>query len=185
MHHRLSVRDMAYIAVFAALIAVCSWLSIPTTVPLTLQTFAVFLTVFLLGGHRGTLCVAVYLLLGAIGLPVFSFFRGGLAALLGASGGYLLGFIPCALILWFSERWWSASLFRQAIAALVALAACYAVGTLWYAAFYLDSAVETGALLASCVFPFVFPDLLKLCLAFFLSHRLKKHAKLHFTSGLL
>ena len=86
MHNRLTARDMAYIAVFAALISICAWLSIPTTVPITLQTFAVFLTVFLLGGRRGTLCVAVYLLLGAVGLPVFSFFRSGPAALLGASG---------------------------------------------------------------------------------------------------
>lgn len=177
MHHRLTARDMAYIAVFAALIAICSWLSIPTTVPLTLQTFAVFLTVFLLGGRRGTLCVAVYLLLGAIGLPVFSSFRGGPAALLGAGGGYLLGFLPCALILWLSEQWRSASRCRQILAALVSLAACYAVGTLWYAAFYLDSAADPGVLLASCVFPFVLPDLLKLFLAFFLSFRLKKYVK--------
>lgn len=183
MRHRLTARDMAYIAVFAALISLCSWLSIPTLVPITLQTFAVFLTVFLLGGRRGALCVAVYLLLGGVGLPVFSFFRGGPAALLGASGGYLLGFLPCALILWLSERWTEGHLLRRFFASLTALAALYLSGTLWYAMFYLESTPSPGALLASCVLPFILPDLLKLSLALFLSYRLKKQAKPHFTSG--
>ena len=62
---KLTVKDMALIALFAAVIAVCSWISIPAAVPFTLQTFAVFAAVLLLGGKRGTLAVAVYLLLGA------------------------------------------------------------------------------------------------------------------------
>ncbi len=185
MRHRLSARDMAYIAVFAALIAICSWLSIPAPLPITLQTFAIFLAVFHLGGRRGTLCVAVYLFLGTVGLPVFSFFRGGPAALLGATGGYLLGFLPCALLLWIFERWTGEHPLRRFFAALPALTACYAFGTLWYAVFYLESTTSLAAVLASCVFPFVLPDLLKILLALFLSHRLKKYVKPHFPSGLL
>ena len=61
---------MVYIAVFAVLIAICSWISIPTTVPFTLQTFAVFLAVGVLGGKRGSLSVLIYILLGAVGIPV-------------------------------------------------------------------------------------------------------------------
>ena len=68
--------DMVYIALFAVLIAVCSWISIPTTVPFTLQTFGVFVTVGVLGGKRGSLAVLIYLLLGAIGVPVFAGFTG-------------------------------------------------------------------------------------------------------------
>ena len=85
----MRTRELARAALFAALIAICSWISIPTAVPFTLQTFAVFLALGVLGGKLGTLSVAVYLLLGAVGLPVFAGFQGGLGALLGATGGYL------------------------------------------------------------------------------------------------
>ena len=88
----MKTRELAYTGILAALIAVCSWISIPTAVPFTLQTFAVFLTLGLLGGRLGTLAVTVYLLLGAVGLPVFAGFHGGLGAFLGATGGYLVGF---------------------------------------------------------------------------------------------
>ena len=64
--------DMVYIALFAVMIAVCSWISVPATVPFTMQTFGVFLAGATLGGKRGTLSVLVWLLLGAVGMPVFS-----------------------------------------------------------------------------------------------------------------
>ena len=75
---RISTYDMALIALFTALTAVCAGLTIqlPGMVPITLQTFAVFAAMAMLGGYRGTLCVLIYLLLGAIGLPVFSGFTG-------------------------------------------------------------------------------------------------------------
>ena len=74
----LSISDITLIALLTAVIAVCSWISIPAAVPFTLQTFAVFLTAGLLGGKRGTITVIVYILLGAIGVPVFSGFTGGI-----------------------------------------------------------------------------------------------------------
>lgn len=79
---RSKTYDMVYIAVFAVLIAICSWISIPTTVPFTLQTFAVFLAVGVLGGKRGSLSVLIYILLGAVGIPVFAGFSGALASCL-------------------------------------------------------------------------------------------------------
>ena len=72
---------MAYIAVFTVLIAICSWISIPMTVPFTLQTFAIFLSVSILGGKRGTIAVFIYVLLGVVGIPVFAGFSGGLGIL--------------------------------------------------------------------------------------------------------
>ena len=101
----MRTQELARAALFAALIAICSWISIPTAVPFTLQTFAVFLALGVLGGKLGTLSVAVYLLLGAVGLPVFAGFQGGLGALLGATGGYLAGFLLTALTVWGAERW--------------------------------------------------------------------------------
>ena len=95
----IKTRDIAYIAFFAVVIAVCSWISIPTVVPFTLQTFAVFLTVGVLGGKRGTLAVFVYILLGVCGVPVFSGFSGGIGVLLGQTGGYIAGFLFSALVM--------------------------------------------------------------------------------------
>lgn len=71
--------DMAYIALFAVLMAVCSWISIPAVVPFTLQTFGVFVAVSVLGGKRGTLAVVLYLLMGIVGLPVLRASPGGWA----------------------------------------------------------------------------------------------------------
>ena len=95
----MKTRDMALIALFAALIAICAWISIPAPVPFTLQTMAVFLAVGLLGGKRGTIAVAVYIMLGAVGLPVFSGFNGGIGALLGPTGGYLIAYPLMALLI--------------------------------------------------------------------------------------
>ena len=81
---KFRTRDLAYIGAMAALMAVCSWISIPTTIPFTLQTLAVFLAVGLLGGKRGTLAILGYLLLGLAGAPVFSGFGGGPACLASA-----------------------------------------------------------------------------------------------------
>ena len=83
---RSKTYDLVYIAVFAVVMAVCSWISIPAQVPFTLQTFGVFMAVGVLGGKRGTLAVLVYVLLGAVGVPVFAGFSGGIGALLGNAG---------------------------------------------------------------------------------------------------
>ena len=87
------VLDLVYISIGAALIAICSWISIPTAVPFTLQTFAVFFVLLSLGGERGTLATLVYVLLGAVGVPVFAGFSGGIGILLGSTGGYIIGFL--------------------------------------------------------------------------------------------
>ena len=89
----LTVRELCATALGAALMTICAWISIPAQVPFTLQTFAVFFVTALLGLKCGTLSVIVYLLLGAVGLPVFAGFKGGLGSLMGVTGGYLLGFV--------------------------------------------------------------------------------------------
>ena len=72
-----TTQDITYIGLFTVLIAICSWISIPTTVPFTLQTLGVFLTIGLLGGKRGTISIIIYIVLGAVGLPLFAGFSGG------------------------------------------------------------------------------------------------------------
>ena len=172
----MKIRDMALIAVFAAVITVCAWISIPAAVPFTLQTFAVFLAVGLLGGKRGTIAVAVYILLGAVGVPVFSGFNGGLGALLGVTGGYILGFLAAALVMWGLTSVLGGSVPALAFSMAVGLLACYALGTAWFMAVYARThgAVTLLAVLSKCVFPFILPDLIKIGLALLLTMRLKK-----------
>ena len=176
---RFRTVDMAYIALFAVLITVCAWISIPLTVPFTLQTFAIFAALMTLGGRRGTCAVAVYLLLGAVGLPVFAGFRGGLGTLLGTTGGYIAGFLLCALLFWAISAWLGGKLWAQVLGCLVGLAACYAFGTAWFLVLYTRTSGPMGLMtaLGMCVFPFVIPDLAKLGLAVLLSRRVKGFLK--------
>jgi len=170
---------MAYVAVMAGLIAVCSWISIPTTVPFTLQTFAVFLAVGVLGGRRGTFAVLVYILLGAVGLPVFAGFTGGLGILLGATGGYILGFLFSALLYWAMTQALGERPAVMVAAMVLGLAVCYAFGTAWFMVVYARANGPVGltAALGWCVFPFIIPDLVKAALAMGLTKVLKPHVK--------
>ena len=171
----MKTRDLTLIAVFAAVITVCAWISIPAAVPFTLQTLGIFLAVGLLGGRRGTISVGVYLLLGAVGAPVFSGFNGGIGYLLGATGGYLLGFLAMAAVMWGLTAALGDGPPAMALAMVLGLLACYALGTAWFMAVYTRTrgAVSLLSVLSSCVFPFVLPDLLKLGLALLLIRRLK------------
>ena len=87
--NKFQTKDIAYIGIFTALMAICSWISLPlpSGIPVTLQTFGVFLAVGILGGRRGTLAVAAYLLLGLVGAPVLAGFSGGVGSYLTPSGG--------------------------------------------------------------------------------------------------
>ena len=171
--------DMVYIALFAALISICAWISIPTTVPFTLQTFAVCLTAGLLGMKRGTLTIVVYLLLGAIGLPVFAGFQGGLGSLLGTTGGYLIGFLFTALIVGFISDRFGRKLPAVAAAMVVGIAVCYAFGTVWFLLLYIKNTgpVGIGTVLSWCVIPFIIPDIIKAAVAALLTSRLGRFVK--------
>ena len=103
MNTKLSITSMIYIALMAVIITICSWISIPGPVPFTLQTFAVFTALLLLGTRDGLISIVVYLLLGAVGVPVFSGFSGGIGHLLGPTGGYLIGFIVMGFV--FGNAW--------------------------------------------------------------------------------
>ena len=176
---RFSTRDITYIAVFTALLAVCSWISIPTTVPFTLQTFGVFLAVGLLGGKRGTLTVLTFILLAAVGAPVLSGFTGGLGILLGSTGGYILGFLLTALLMWVIERFFGGGLLPMGVGMVLGLAVCYFFGTVWFMVIYARTEGPIGVLTALgwCVFPYLVPDLVKIGLALTLTRRLRPFVK--------
>ena len=161
---------MTYCAIFSALLAVCAWICIPLgDIAVTMQTFGVALALLLLGGKWGTVSIGIYLLLGAVGLPVFSGFRGGFGALAGVTGGFLWGFLASGLVCWGFER------FGKIPAMCASIIACYGCGCFW---FCLYSGGGLGLVLLRCVVPFLIPDALKLWLAFSLSKRLNKVIKL-------
>ena len=174
----MKTRDMALCALFAALLAVCAWLVIPAgDVPFTLQTFGVFAALGLLGGKRGTIAIAVYLLLGAVGAPVFAGFKGGIGALLGVTGGYLVSYLFMGLVVILTEKWFGRSNLVFLIAGVIALVVCYAFGTAWFVVAYAKTAgpISWAAALGKCVLPFVLPDLAKLALAVLLRARVAKY----------
>lgn len=171
--------DLTYVALFAALIALCSWITIPAGIPFTMQTFAIFATLGILGGRRGTMAIGVYLLLGAVGLPVFSGFSGGLAPILGTTGGYLFGFLVMGITYWIMTSLLGTSAKAKLFTMLVCLVLMYVFGTLWFMLVYLRTTGPVGlsAVLGWCVVPFVIPDLLKLGLAMMLTHRVSRFVR--------
>ena len=174
---RSKTYDMAYIAIFAVLMAISSWISIPMAVPFTLQTFGVFMAVGVLGGKRGSLAVLIYILLGAIGVPVFAGFSGGIGVILNTTGGYIVGFLFSALVMWGMEALLGRKPVIQIISMVVGLIVCYALGTAWFMVVYARNtgAVGLGTVLGWCVIPFIIPDLVKIALAFVLSRKIRKY----------
>jgi biotin transport system substrate-specific component len=180
---RRESRNAAYIGLGAALLAVCAWVAIPMPigVPFTLQTLGLCVAVGLLGGRRGTIAVAVYLLMGGLGLPVFAGFGGGFGVLTGATGGYLWGMLPAAaamggLLARYHRR---AGDLRPPFGGYVgtfSLGAVigYAVGAAWYVFLYARGTGARGiaVTVASCVLPYLVPDAVKILLAARICRRL-------------
>lgn len=177
---KLRTYDMVLIAMFAVLMAVCSWISVPMEVPFTLQTFGLFLTVGVLGGKRGTLAVLIYILLGAIGVPVFAGFNSGLGVLLGTTGGYIVGFLLSGLAMWGLEKLIGRKTWALVVSMLCAMVIYFVFGTIWFMAVYTKStgAIGLTAVLGWCVIPFIVPDLVKMVLALMLTGRLRRIMKL-------
>ena len=172
----MKVRNMARCALLTALLCICAWIGFPLgDVSITMQTFGLFLTLGLLGGKSGSLSCFLYLLLGSVGLPVFSGVRGGLGTLLGATGGYILGFLAAALVYWLITTLLGTRLPIRAGASLLGLLVCYGFGTLWYALIWTKAGgLSLRLILGKCVLPYLLPDLLKLGLALAATEKLKR-----------
>ena len=164
-------QDIAACALMAALLAVCSQIQIPLpAVPINLALFAVHLTGALLGMKRGGLSVLAYVLLGIVGIPVFAGFKAGPAVLFGKTGGYILGYILCALIVGFLSRRWGVSFAKLCAAMAIGVVVCYAFGTVW---FMVLTGMNLMTSLTYCVIPFLPGDAVKIVLAALLTLRLR------------
>lgn len=159
-------------AMFAALTAVFSQISIPIgPVPINLALLSVFVAGGLLGIKRAVISQLVYVLIGAVGLPVFAGFKGGVGALTGPTGGYIIGYVLAAGAVALITAVWNKKLPALIVSMLAGLVICYAFGTAW---FVISSGTNLLAALSSCVFPFLPGDALKIAAAAALCLRLKR-----------
>lgn len=157
-----SVYPLAITAVMAAVTCVVSPFSLNIgPIPISLCTLVLYLSVYLLGWKRGTISCLVYILLGLVGMPVFSNFSGGFAKVAGPTGGYIVGYLPLVLIaglfvVKFDNR------VVQFLGMVLGTAVLYALGTAW---FCVQSQTPLAEALGMCVFPFIPGDLIKMAVA--------------------
>ena len=164
-NQKIRTKQMVLIALMTAVTCVLGPLSIPlpfSPVPISLTNFAIFLAIFVLGMKSGTISFIIYLLLGAIGVPVFSSFRGGLQVLAGPTGGYLIGVIFLALIMGFALEHFDRKLVPTIIGMIIGMAVCYAFGTVWLAKL-LSLSFKEGLMMG--VIPYLAGDAAKIIIA--------------------
>lgn len=175
-----SITNMVLISLFSVLIIICAWIKIPGPVPFTLQTFGIFCTFGIIGGRRGFYSVLIYILLGVIGMPVFSGFNAGAGVIFGATGGFLAGFLFAAGAYGLTIKLLGNSFAAKIAGMVLGQVVCYLVGTAWYMLVYLQ---ETGkenwfVSIKYCVMPFVLVDVLKIILAAVVSEKVSARLKL-------
>lgn len=150
-------------ALFAAIIAVLAQITIPLPlVPITGQTLAIGLTATILGAKYGTLSVFIYLMMGAIGLPVFAQMSGGLGILFGPTGGFLFSFVPMAFLIGFLLEKSEFTFKNAVIANLAGTLLSLLIGTAWLK--WVVS-LSWGAAFLSGFLPFIIVGILKSVLA--------------------
>ena len=155
----MKIRDLTRIAFFTEIIIICSYIMIPFAVPFTLQTLGIFVSVLVLGKNKGTLAVFIYILVGIVGIPVFSGMKGGIGILLSSTGGYIMGFLLCSFL--------TGMVFEKTnkafLSCVIGLLGLYTAGSLW---FYIVNPVSPLGIISTCVLPFIIPDILKISLIF-------------------
>ena len=183
--NRAFIYDLVLISVSAALITICSWISIPLgPVPFTLQTLGILAVMLTIGGRRGTIAILVYLALGAVGVPVFAGFKGGIMSFIGPTGGFLIGFVFGALVYWLLEKLFLKKLMTSPVKTwisgmlgfLVFEVVMYTVGVIWFMTVYAAQTGPVGlaTVMTWCVIPFIIPDIVKMAVAVLIGERASK-----------
>lgn len=168
---RVNLSRIVRAALFAAVTAILAQLAIPmpSGVPVTLQTFAVALTGYILGGYTGAVSIGVYIALGAVGLPVFASMRGGAAVITGATGGFIVGFLPMAMLCGLALK------FRNAPAKIAlssaGLLCCHVTGVLWYAVVAGNAVIPSFLLISA---PYLLKDAVSVALAYIAATQIRK-----------
>lgn len=173
MNTESKTRSMIMTGMFTAVIAVLSQIAIPmpSGVPITLQTFGVALTGCVLGWKLGGVAAFIYLLVGAVGVPVYSNFTGGVGRLLGPTGGFIVGFIALAVLCGIGAK-----LSNRAAGpalSLLGLIICHLVGAGWYA---ISAGTSFASAFLAVSLPYLLKDALSVILAYLIAQTLVKRA---------
>lgn len=174
---KFSVKDLCIAAVLTALCCVLAPMSVQIgPIPISLGTFCIFLTAAILPWNLSVISTIAYILIGAVGLPVFSSFKGGIQVLAGPTGGYLVAYPFMALIISFITRSFIKKgavyhIIAMIVSMILALAFCYLLGTAW---FVISMGSTVSAALSACVIPFIWADLLKIAAATLLGFSVTK-----------
>lgn len=177
---KITTRSLAYIALLAAVICVLSPFAFNVgPIPISLGSLAVYIAASLIDKWHGTAAVLIFVLLGAFGVPVFTGFSGGFQKLIGPTGGYIFGYLPCAFIIGLIVDAAEKKVWAYPLAMIAGTAALYACGTAWY---MFQADVSLPVALAACVVPFLIGDAIKIAaasaLCFTLRHTLKRIVRL-------
>ncbi|MBQ1536102.1 MAG: biotin transporter BioY [Ruminococcus sp.] len=174
---KFTTRNIVFMGLFAAITAVLSQISLPlpSNVPLTLQTFAVALAGYFLGWFKGCISVVVYVLIGAVGAPVFAGFKGGLGVISGPTGGFIIGFIVMALLCGlgsdlFSKKRNIVSIAFGILLGLAGLAVCHVFGFVRYANISGQSLWKAFLVVS---LPYLVKDVISVAAAYFICRELR------------
>lgn len=170
----MNTKNLALIGLMSAVLCILGPISLPipvSPVPISLGMLAVYLTVYILGMKKGTISVCIYILLGLVGLPVFTAFGSGIGKVLGPTGGYLVGYIFIALISGFFIDRWKTNQVLIFLGMILGTAVCYLLGTAWLA---IQGGMSFAAALAAGVIPFIPGDLAKIVITMLVAAPVRK-----------
>ena len=169
---KFTIQQIAMIAVMTAVTCVLAPLSVPIgPVPISLTNLVIYFSLFILGTKKGTISYLIYLLIGLVGIPVFSGFTSGPGKLFGPTGGYLIGFIPLALIAGYFINHFHNKKALSFLGMILGTAVCYALGTTWLA---IQAHMGFQAALMADVVPFLPGDFIKMILALLIAPQIRK-----------
>ena len=174
---KIKTATLALIGLIAAITCIMGPFSIPlpfNLVPISLTNLVIYFTMYILGMKKGTISYCIYLLIGLVGLPVFSAFTGGPGKLLGPTGGYLIGFIFLALISGFFIDKWGNHMLLCMTGMVLGTMVCYMFGTIWLA---YQAQMNFGAALWAGVIPFLPGDLIKIIIAMLLGPQIRNRLR--------
>ena len=171
----LNIKNLSLIALMSALLCLIAPISIPVgPIPITLSLFIIYIISYILDTKQAVLSVLIYLLIGAIGIPVFAGYKSGLAVILGPTGGYLVSYLIIVFISSYFNKKYYKNKIIQLFTMFIALILCYICGTLWFSVFKKMSFTES---LIICVFPFIITDVIKIVAAFVLGTEIRRRLK--------
>ena len=172
----LSIQELCLIGVVTSIFIIMAQISIPMPlgVPMTMQTFAVMLAGILLGPRKGTIAVGLYILLGAVGLPVFSNFKGGIQCLVGPTGGFLWSFPIMACLTGLGTKYWPRRKSFFVLTLLMGNVINLLCGTAFFA---FVQKVPFSAAAATCLFPFIPATIFKIVLVMVAGLNIRKRLK--------